>query len=92
MNNEHKLPVNDIMNLTTDHMDARLNRCESYKNQNWDLAIISNETVFNDFRKSKKKWVQKCIVYKSLKTGKGMHKVNRCVAISRTERKKTSLN
>ena len=57
MNYEHKLPINDKMNLMADHMDARLKWCQSYKNQNWDLVIFSDKTVFNNFRKSKKKWV-----------------------------------
>ena len=66
-NYEHKLPINDMMNLTNDHMDARLKWCQSYKNQNWDLVIFSDETVFSDFRKSKKKWVQKGTVYGATK-------------------------
>ena len=53
-NYEHKLPINDMMNLTADHMDARLKWCQSYKNKNWDLVIFSDETVFSDFRKSKR--------------------------------------
>ena len=44
-----------MMNFTVDHMDARLKWCQSYKNKNWDLVIFSDETVFSDFRKSKKK-------------------------------------
>ena len=75
------------MNLTVDHMDARLKWCQSYKNQNWDLAIYSDETVFSDYRKSKKKWVQKYTVYRAPKFGKGMHKVNAWAAISTTEKK-----
>ena len=58
-NNEHKPLIKYMINLTADHMDARLKWCQSYKNQNWDLAIFNDETVFSDFRKSKKKWVQK---------------------------------
>ena len=38
-----------MMNLTADHMDARLKWCQFYKHQNWDLVIFSNETVFSDF-------------------------------------------
>ena len=53
-NYEHKLSINDMMNLMADHMDARLKYCQSYKNQKWNLVIFSNETVFNDFRKNKK--------------------------------------
>ena len=75
-----------MMNLTADHMNARLKWCQSNKNQNWYLFIFSDETVFSDFRKSKKKWVQNCTVYKAPKTGKGKHKVNACAAISRTEK------
>ena len=80
-----------MMNLTADHMDARLKWCQSYKNQNWDLVIFSDETVFSDFRKSKKKWVQKGTVYKAPKTGKGKHKVNAWAAISRTEKTQLEL-
>ena len=92
MNYEHKLPINDMMNLTADHMDFRLKWCQSYKkNQNWDLVNFIDETVFSDFRKSKKKCVQKGTVYRAPKTGKGKHKVNAWAAISRTE-EKTNLN
>ena len=91
MNYEHKLPINDMMNLTADHMDARLKWCQSYKNQNWDLVIFCDETVFSDFRKSKKKWVQKGKVYKAPKTGKGKHKVNAWAAISRTDKTQLEL-
>ena len=42
-----------MMKLTADHMDVRLKWCQYYKNQNWDLAIFSNETEFSDFRKVK---------------------------------------
>ena len=80
-----------MMNLTADHMDARLKWCQSYKNQNWDLVIFSDETVFSDFRKSKKKWVQKGTVYRAPKTGKGKHKVNAWTAISRTEKTQLEL-
>ena len=73
-----------MMNLTADHMDARLKWCQSYKNQNLNLVIFSDETVFSYFRKSKKKWVQKGTVYKAPKTGKEKHKVNAWAAISRT--------
>ena len=38
--------------------------------------MISDETIFSDFRKSRKKWVKKGEVYGSPKTGKGKHKVN----------------
>ena len=81
INHEHKLPINDMMSLTDDHMDARLKWCQSYKNQNWDLVIFSDETVFSDFRKSKKKWIQKGTVYRASKTGKGKLKVNVWAAI-----------
>ena len=43
------------MNLTANHMDARLKWCQYNKNQNLDAVIFSDETVFNDFRKAKKK-------------------------------------
>ena len=76
-----------MMNLTADHMDARLKWCQSYKNKNWDLVIFSDKTVFSDFRKSKKKWVQKGTVYRAPKAGKGKHKVNAWAVISRTEKK-----
>ena len=79
------------MNLTADHMDARLKWCQSYKNQNWVLFIFSDETVFSDFKKSKKKWVQKDTVYRAPKTGKGKHKVNAWAAISRTEKTQLKL-
>ena len=49
-------------------------------------SFFSDETVFSDFRKSKKKWVQKGTVYRAPKTGKGKHKVNEWAAISRTEK------
>ena len=91
MNYEHKLTINDMMNLTADHMNARFKWCQSYKNQNWDLVIFSDETVFSDFRKRKKKWVQKSTVYRAPKTGKGKHKVNAWVAISRTEKTQLEL-
>ena len=81
-----------MMNLTADHMDARLKWCQSYKNQNWDLVIFSDQTVFSDFRKGKTKWVQKGTVYRAPKTGKGKNTVNAWAAISRTERKKNNLN
>ena len=55
-----------MMNFTADHMDARLKWCQSYKNQNWNQVIFSDETVFSDFSKSKKKWVQKGTVYRAL--------------------------
>ena len=64
------------MNLTVDHMDARLKWYQSYKNQKWDLIIFNDETVFSDFRTSKMKWVLKGTVYRAPKTGKGKHKVN----------------
>ena len=51
------------------------------------MVIFSDETVFSDFRKSKKKWVQKDTVYRAPKTGKGKHKVNAWVAISSSEKK-----
>ena len=81
---------NDMMSITGDIMDARLKWCQYYKNQNWDLVIFSDETVFNDLRKSKKKWVHKGKDYRAPKTGKRNHKVNVLAIISRTE--KFSLN
>ena len=65
-----------MMNLTVDHMDARLKWCQSYKNQNWSLIIFSDEIVFSNYRKNKKKWVQKGTVYSAPKIYKGKHKVN----------------
>ena len=75
-----------MMNLTDDHMDVRLKQCQSYKNQNWDLVIFSDENVFSDFRKSKKKLVQKGTVYRAPKAGKGKDKVNAWAAISRIKK------
>ena len=40
------------MNLKADHMDTRLKWCQSYNNQNLNLVIFSDETIFSDFRKS----------------------------------------
>ena len=57
-----------------------------YNDFTWDNIIFSDETIFSDFRKSRKKWVKKGEVYKSPKTGKGKHKVNAWAAISRNGR------
>ena len=46
-----------MMNPMFDHMEARLKWCQLYKNQNWNLVIFSDETVFSNFKKIKKKWV-----------------------------------
>ena len=43
-----------MMNFTANNMDARLKWCQSYKDQNWDFIIFSDETIYSDFRKSKK--------------------------------------
>ena len=59
---------------------------KKYKDYTWDNVIFSDETIFSDFRKSRKKWVKKGEVYKSTKTGKGKHKVNAWAAISRNGR------
>ena len=40
INYEHKLPINDMMNLTADHMNARLKLRQSYKNQNWIWSFL----------------------------------------------------
>ena len=56
---KHKLPINDMMNLTAEHMDARLKWCQSYKNQDLDLVIFRDETVFSDFRKAKRSGYRK---------------------------------
>ena len=39
------------MNLKADHLAFRLKWCQPYKNQNWDLTISSDETVFSEFWK-----------------------------------------
>ena len=54
MNYKYKLPINDQINLKSHHMEVRLKRFQSYKNQNRILIIFNNETAFSDFRKSKK--------------------------------------
>ena len=59
MNYDHKLLIIDMMNLTADHMDERLKWCQSFKNQNWDLVIFSDETVFSDFKKVKRSGYRK---------------------------------
>ena len=79
-----------MMNLTADHMDARLKWCQSYKNQNWDFVIFSDETLFSDFRKSKKKWVQKGTAYRAPKTGK--ESIRSMHGQQYQEQKKPSLN
>ena len=58
---------------------------KKYKDYTWDNVIFSDETIFSDFRKSRKKWVKR-EVYKSPKTDKGKHKVNAWAAISRNGR------
>ena len=37
---------------------------KKFKDYTWDNVIFSDETIFSDFRKSRKKWVKKGEVYK----------------------------
>ena len=48
-----------MMSLTADHTDARLKWCQSNKIKNWDLVNFGDQTVFSDFRKSKKSGYRK---------------------------------
>ena len=59
-NYEHKLPINDMMNLITNHMDAILKWCQSYKIQNRDFGIFSDETVFGELEKVKRIKLERC--------------------------------
>ena len=83
---QNKNPINDLMNLTTAQKEKRFIWWKKNKDYTWDNVIFSDETIFSDFRKSRKKWVKKGEVYKSPKTGKGKHKVNAWAAISRNGR------
>ena len=47
------------MNLMAGHMDTRMKWCQFYKNQNWDLVIFSDETVFSNLEKIKRSWSRK---------------------------------
>ena len=68
-------------------MGARLNWFQNYKNIDCDLIIFSDEMTFSGFRKSKKKWIRKEEIYKSLKLVKVIIKwINTRDAITRTEK------
>ena len=82
---QNKNPINYLMNLTTTQKKKKIYLVLKYKDYTWDNVIFSDETIFSDFRKSRKKWVKK-EVYKSPKTGKRKHKVNAWAAISRNGR------
>ena len=89
-NYEHKLTTNNMMNLTADHMEDKLKWCQSCKNQNWDYAIFSDETVFSDFRKSKKIGTER---YSLLSSKNLQRKVSdQCMGSSIKNREKKSLN
>ena len=51
----NKILINDLMNLTTAQKEKKIYLVKKYKDYTWENVIFSDETIFSDFRKSRKK-------------------------------------